>query len=161
MTDTAQALGVTAQAMLDSHTAAPDTGSATTVAMSAAGAVVSGSGAQAQQDGVVITAGGVYVLSGTLADGRIVVNAPKQQVTLVLQDAAITCSTGSPLYVYKAAGVTVWAAGGNAEQPDRRQQLYLRGCVFLRAGGGAECLPLFQGGSCDCRQWQPDGQCQL
>ena len=112
VTDTAQALGVTAQAMLDSHTAAPDTGSATTVAMSAAGAVVSGSGAQAQQDGVVITAGGVYVLSGTLADGRIVVNAPKQQVTLVLQDAAITCSTGSPLYVYKAAGVTVWLPEG-------------------------------------------------
>lgn len=66
-------------------------------------------------DGVVtITAGGTYVVTGTMTEGRILVNAPKEEVTLVLQDAAITCSTGSPLYVYKSKATTLYLPEGTA-----------------------------------------------
>ena len=44
---------------------------------------------------VTITDGGVYVLTGTLTDGRVLVNALDADVTLVLQDADITCSDSS------------------------------------------------------------------
>ena len=89
---------------------APDTGDATDISLSGSGASVSGSGAAAQDGVVTISEDGTYALSGTLADGRIVVNAPGAEVTLLLQNADITCSYGSPLYVYKAACVTVYLA---------------------------------------------------
>ena len=58
--------------------------------------------------------GGTYVVTGTMTEGRILVNAPKEEVTLVLQDAAITCSTGSPLYVYKSKATTLYLPEGTA-----------------------------------------------
>ena len=76
---------------------------------------VSGATTAEVTDGVVtITAGGTYVVTGTMTEGRILVNAPKEEVTLVLQDAAITCSTGSPLYVYKSKATTLYLPEGTA-----------------------------------------------
>lgn len=56
----------------------------------------------------------MYVLTGTLTDGRVLVNAPDADVTLVLQDADITCSDSSALYIYKAASVLVYLPDGTA-----------------------------------------------
>lgn len=42
------------------------------------------------------------------------VNAPDADVTLVLQDADITCSDSSALYIYKAASVLVYLPDGTA-----------------------------------------------
>ena len=47
--------------------------------------------------------GGTYTLSGTLSDGRVIVNAKGEDVTLILSNADITCSYGSPLYIYKSS----------------------------------------------------------
>lgn len=61
-----------------------------------------------------ITKGGTYTLAGTVADGRVIVNAPGEKVHLVLAGVQLACSYGSPLYVYKAAQVTVELAEGTA-----------------------------------------------
>ena len=80
---------------------------ATAITLSGAGASVDGKGAAVEGGVVTITAGGVYAVSGSLEEGRILVNAPKEDVTVALNGAEITCSYGSPLYIYKAGTATV------------------------------------------------------
>lgn len=88
-----------AQQLYDTPVAAPDLTNAATITLSGT-------------DDVTITDGGVYVLTGTLTDGRVLVNAPDADVTLVLQDADITCSDSSALYIYKAASVLLYLPDG-------------------------------------------------
>ncbi len=100
------------QSILASSTPAPNTANATTIALTGSTAAVSGSGVTTENGVVTITDGGVYVVSGTLSEGRIMVNAPKQEVSLVLQNANITCSYGSPLYVYQSSQTLVYLPSG-------------------------------------------------
>ena len=93
---------------------APDVSGATTIALSGQSATATGTGAEVTDGMVTITAGGTYVVTGTMTEGRILVNVPKEEVTLVLQDASITCSTGSPLYVYKSKATTLYLTEGTA-----------------------------------------------
>lgn len=93
---------------------APDVSGATTITLSGQSAAVTGTGAEVTDGVVTITAGGTYVVTGTMTEGRILVNAPKEEVTLVLQDASITCSTGSPLYVYESKATTLYLPEGTA-----------------------------------------------
>lgn len=90
-----------AQRLYDADVAAPDLTNATEITLSGT-------------DDVAITDGGVYVLTGTLTDGRVLVNAPGADVTLVLRDADITCTDSSALYIYKAASVLVYLPDGTA-----------------------------------------------
>ena len=90
-----------AQQLYDTPVAAPDLTNAATITLSGT-------------DDVTITDGGVYVLTGTLTAGRVLVNAPDADVTLVLQDADITCSDSSALYIYKAANVLLYLPDGTA-----------------------------------------------
>ena len=90
-----------AQQLYDADVAAPDLTNATTITLSGT-------------DDVTVSDGGVYVLTGTLTDGRVLVNAPDADVTLVLQDADITCSDSSALYIYKAASVLLYLPDGTA-----------------------------------------------
>jgi len=55
----------------------------------------------------VICAGGTYVVSGSLDNGMIIVEAAKQDVNIVLKNASVTSKTSAALYVRKAAEVTV------------------------------------------------------
>lgn len=99
----------------DENTAATVTGGdVTTIALSGQSATATGTGAEVTDGVVTITAGGTYVVTGTMTEGRVLVNAPKEEVTLVLQDASITCSTGSPLYVYKSKATTLYLPEGTA-----------------------------------------------
>ncbi|MGN0994836.1 MAG: carbohydrate-binding domain-containing protein, partial [Butyricicoccus sp.] len=68
---------------------------------------ISGSGANEENGVISITSGGTYVLSGTLQDGCVIVDAKDKDVTLVLNGADITCSDGSPLYIYNVQSATV------------------------------------------------------
>lgn len=90
---------------------APDESGAVEIRLSGSGAEITGSGASAADGAVTITKGGVYTLSGTL-NGRVVVNAPKENVTLILNGVEITSDDSSALYIYKAAQVTVWLSEG-------------------------------------------------
>jgi len=70
-------------------------------------ATLEGSGATIKDSTVTITKAGVYVISGTLADGQIIVDvADKGTVKLVLNGAEISCADNAPIYV-KDAGKTI------------------------------------------------------
>lgn len=84
---------------------------ATKITFNGTEASVNGAGAQADGGYVIINRGGVYELSGTLSNGRVVVNAKGEDIVLVLNGVNITCANSSPLYVYKASTVTLIANG--------------------------------------------------
>ncbi|MGA5505050.1 carbohydrate-binding domain-containing protein [Streptomyces umbrinus] len=77
-------------------------------------ASVDGDGATAKGATVTITAGGTYRISGTLSDGQIVVNAPDQDVKLVLDGAKISHSSGAAIDVTEADEAVVILADGSA-----------------------------------------------
>lgn len=77
------------------------------IALSDSG-MTSGTGYTADGSRITITAEGTYVLSGTLSDGQIVVNAPKEaDVRLVLNNVSITCTSSAAIYVSQADKVII------------------------------------------------------
>ncbi|MEU0642181.1 carbohydrate-binding domain-containing protein [Streptomyces umbrinus] len=76
-------------------------------------ASVDGDGATAKGATVTITAGGTYRISGALSDGQIVVNAPDQDVKLVLDGAKISHSSGAAIDVTEADEAVVILADGS------------------------------------------------
>ncbi len=60
---------------------------------------------------ITITEGGEYTVTGTLTDGRIVVDS-EDDVTIILDNANITCSYSSPIYIYNAKTATVYLKDG-------------------------------------------------
>lgn len=93
---------------------APDLTDATVILLGGNTVQINGSGAAEENGTVTITDGGVYVIKGTLDDGRVVVNASGEDVTLALENADITCPDSSPLYIYKASSVLLWLPEGSA-----------------------------------------------
>ena len=84
--------------------------SATTITLSGSSASASGSASSnVKVDGgtVTISGGGTYVISGELSNGRIVVNAPKADVRLVLKGASITSSDGPAIDIQDAGKAIV------------------------------------------------------
>lgn len=59
---------------------------------------------------ITITRAGTYVLSGSLTNGQIVVDASGEKVQIVLKDANINCDTSAALYVKSADKVFVTLA---------------------------------------------------
>ena len=87
-----------------------DTSSVTTITLSGSSASASGSSSgNVTVDGgtVTINSGGTYVISGELSNGRIVVNAPKADVRLVLKGASITSSDGPAIDIQDAGNAIV------------------------------------------------------
>lgn len=80
---------------------------AVTVTLSGTGAQIDGAGADVSDGVITVSAGGTYVFRGSLSEGRILVDAGDAEVVLVFDDADITCSYGSPLYIYKSARTTL------------------------------------------------------
>lgn len=107
--------GTTAQtaSLLATTVEAPDLTDATVILLGGDTVQINGSGAAEENGTVTITDGGVYVIKGTLDDGRVVVNASGEDVTLALENADITCPDSSPLYIYKAASVLLWLPEGS------------------------------------------------
>ncbi|MBD7917594.1 carbohydrate-binding domain-containing protein [Cellulomonas sp. Sa3CUA2] len=91
-----------------------DADSETTIELTGSSAVVTGDGATADGGTVTITAPGTYRVSGTLADGALVVaSAGDGVVRVVLDGASITSTTTSPLQVHDAGEVAVVLADGS------------------------------------------------
>lgn len=101
----------TVTSILEDTTAEPDLSAAVSIALSDT-VGESGSGFSLKDGILTVTDGGVYVLSGSLSDGRILVNAPKKDVVLVMNGVDVTCSYGAPLYIYKSSGTTVYLNAG-------------------------------------------------
>lgn len=71
----------------------------TTVTLADNNIQVEGNGASANGNTLTITADGVYEITGTLADGQIVINAPdKAEVEIVLSGINVSNSKNSAIY---------------------------------------------------------------
>ncbi|NCB51608.1 MAG: carbohydrate-binding domain-containing protein [Clostridia bacterium] len=66
-----------------------------------------GSGVDIDGDTVTITAGGSYILSGTLTDGQVVVDADDEDVVLTLSGVSISCSDYAAIYCEKSGSLTI------------------------------------------------------
>ena len=74
-------------------------------------ATISGSGAKADGSTITITEEGVYVVSGTLEDGQIIVDASdSDKVQIVLDGVNINCETNAAIYVREADKVFITLA---------------------------------------------------
>lgn len=62
---------------------------------------------------ITITSDGTYIISGTLSEGQIVVDADNKKVQLVLDNADITCATSAAIYVKSADKTFVTLAEGS------------------------------------------------
>ena len=74
-------------------------------------ATVSGSGVKAGGSTITITEEGVYIVSGTLEDGQIIVDASdSDKVQIVLDGVHINCETNAAIYVREADKVFITLA---------------------------------------------------
>ncbi|NLI12279.1 MAG: carbohydrate-binding domain-containing protein [Peptococcaceae bacterium] len=92
-----------------------DSSSATAVTLQGNSIATAGAGAAAKGSILTISDSGTYVLSGTLADGQIVVDAGKDDVVrLVLNGASINCPDGPAIYAKQAKKTIVVLAQGSS-----------------------------------------------
>lgn len=83
------------------------------ITLTGSAAEVKGSGATADGSTVTITQAGSYTVSGSLDDGRIIVDAGKDDtVELILNGVDISCSNSAPIYSKQAAETIVTIAEG-------------------------------------------------
>ncbi|SHN75699.1 carbohydrate-binding domain-containing protein [Desulfitobacterium chlororespirans] len=88
-----------------------DEGTATQITLSDSGIEVTGSGAEAEGDTVIIAQEGTYVLSGSLLDGQIIVDAPDtDKIQLVLRGVSIHNEDHAALYIKEADKVFITLA---------------------------------------------------
>lgn len=62
---------------------------------------------------ITITDEGTYILTGTLSDGQIIVNAENAKVQLVFNNVDITCETSAAVYVKSAEKVFITTAASS------------------------------------------------
>ena len=84
-----------------------DVSDAATITFSNGEITVTGKGVTENKGVVTISDGGTYVISGESSDGRIIVNAPDEEVVLVLDNVSLECPYGSPIYIYKSDLATI------------------------------------------------------
>lgn len=78
-----------------------------TISLKGSTAQSSSSNVDVKNSTITIKSGGTYKITGTLNNGQIIVNAGKKDtVTLILDNANISCSTSAPIYS-KQSGTTV------------------------------------------------------
>ena len=89
-----------------------DFSSETEITLSDDNTKVEGTNVKVDGNTIYITGAGAYKISGTLSDGRIIVNAPKENVKIILDNANITCSYSSAIYVYKSSATMIYVSEG-------------------------------------------------
>lgn len=91
-----------------------DEKNATKITFDTAGATVSGSGARAEEGTVTITEEGTYIVSGTVADGQLIINAADSaKVHLVLNGITMTNNDGPCILITAADKVFITLADGS------------------------------------------------
>ena len=117
-----------------------DTSSATRITLQGSTASVSGGGAYVLNGDVIISGAGWFVVSGTLDDGSIIVDANNTaKVWILLNGADITCSDGACLLVEQADKVFLTLAEGSTNSmtdgsvySDANVEAGLNGAIFAR-----------------------------
>ena len=73
--------------------------------------VINGNGATAEGETVTISEEGTYVLSGTLSDGQLIINASKEaKIHLIFNGVSITNTSGSAVNIQQAEKVILTLA---------------------------------------------------
>lgn len=92
-----------------------DPDKAVKIELNGASAKASGGGVRISGSSVTVTEEGVYLISGTLADGTLTVDAPDTaKLQLVFDGADITSAASAPLYIKSADKVFVTLVGENS-----------------------------------------------
>ena len=92
-----------------------DPDKAVKIELNGSSALASGEGVQTSGSTVTVTEEGVYLISGTLEDGMLTVDAPDTaKLQLILDGADITSATSAPLYIKGADKVFVTLVGENS-----------------------------------------------
>lgn len=117
LTATAVAAASDGLSSIDTHVDEDDltwnTSEEQAIALADAGSTTDSSAVTVDGSTVTITAGGVYRVSGTLSDGQLVIAAPEDEsVTVILDGASITSSTGPAISVTSADETTLYLAVG-------------------------------------------------
>ncbi len=117
---------------------------------------IEGDGATVEGTTVTVTRAGSYLISGTLADGQIIVDtADESKVTLVFNGASLSCTHGPAIYVKSAPkkvviftaenSVNILSDGLGYVIPDEKQvegEIYPNACIYscedLELNGGGE-----------------------
>ena len=91
-----------------------DEESAVAISLEGDTASCSSDGVSIQDGQILISQEGVYLISGTLEDGQIIINAgDTDKVQLVLEGASLTSSTSAPIYSLQADKVFITLAEGS------------------------------------------------
>lgn len=106
-----------------------DASKATSITLNQSSIEVDGAGASVNGSIVTITNAGTYVLSGTLEDGQVIVDADKNDlVRLVLNGVTLSCSTNAPIYSKQAdKTILILADGSQNTVQDATQYVYATG----------------------------------
>jgi hypothetical protein len=91
-----------------------DTDECIDITLSDSGSSCDSSAVSISENTITISDEGVYRLHGTLSDGQVIVDASKSKVQLVLDNAAITCTTSAAIYVKSADKVFVTLAADSS-----------------------------------------------
>lgn len=105
---------------------------------------VTGAGASAEGSVVTVTAAGTYLLAGSLTDGQLIVDTTDEgKITLLLNGASLTCSTGPAIFVKTApkkvvistvaGSVNILSDGSGYVVPDEEQvegEIYPNACIY-------------------------------
>ncbi|MGF0032302.1 carbohydrate-binding domain-containing protein [Bariatricus sp. SGI.154] len=80
---------------------------------------------QIEENTATITQTGTYILTGTLTDGQIIVDAPdKSTVKLVLNNAILSSSTSSPIYIKSGDTIITLADDTDNSVSDATEYVY-------------------------------------
>ncbi|MCM1308211.1 MAG: carbohydrate-binding domain-containing protein, partial [Butyrivibrio sp.] len=83
------------------------------ITLNGTSAEFSGSGAAINGKTVTVSAAGTYIVRGTLDDGQLIVNVKKGDVRLIFDNARISCSYSSPVFVVNADRLILTLADGS------------------------------------------------
>lgn len=114
---------------------------------------ISGAGATPHDQGVLITAGGVYSLTGGLDDGMVLVDAPDQDVTLILNGVSILNQDG-PAILFRAsrtstvtlAEATINTLEDGGEHDDHDATLWSSATLTINGTGELHVIGHYQEG---------------
>jgi hypothetical protein len=92
---------------------------------------------------ITVTKGGNYVVTGSTANGRLVVNAGTEAVTLTLQDVSIESQTGSAIRVRSAGSVEIIIPEGSnsvliSSADDDAEAISSNSDLTISGGGGLQ-----------------------
>lgn len=118
-----------------------DENAATTILFDETGVHVTGLGAEGTEEGVKIVYPGTYRISGTIADGQILVDCDQFHggVYLMLDGADVTCSTGPAIYVKQSEKTVLYLVEGSVNTLRDGENYVLQESQSESTGGAVYC----------------------